>query len=194
MKKSRPTKVSKERALRLIAREISACRLCRKDCTGLPVPGEGDPDAPVVFIGEAPGREEAKTGRPFVGRSGKLLREMIGTIGLSEEAVFITSPVHYLPLRGTPTAGMIEHGKEHLFRQLAVIRPRMLVLLGATACRAVLGRKVEVAKEHGTVVRESGWDCFVTVHPAYAVRFAAAREIFASDLQLLKRMLGKRRP
>jgi DNA polymerase len=144
----------------------------------------------VVFIGEAPGREEAKIGRPFVGRSGKLLRQMIREIGLDEAAVFITSPVHYLPFRGTPTAAMIEHGKEHLFRQLTVVQPDILVLLGATACRAVLHRKVEVAKDHGSIVREAGWVCFVTLHPAYALRFPTAREEFRRDFRKLKRLIG----
>lgn len=157
----------------------------------MPVPGEGSPAAAVVFVGEAPGREEAKTGRPFVGRSGKLLRDMIRSIGLDEAGVFITSPVHYLPLRGTPTAGMIEHGKGHLFEQLEVIKPGMVVLLGATACRAVLGRKTEVAKEHGTVVLQDGRTCFITVHPAYAIRFRKGREMLAEDFKKLKRVLAR---
>lgn len=192
MMKLRPTKVSKEKALQRIVREIAACRLCRQGCSGLPVPGEGSDDAPVVFIGEAPGREEAKSGRPFVGRSGRLLRELIGNIGLDEKKVFITSPVHYLPLRGTPTAAMIEHGKEHLLRQLAVIQPRVLVLLGATACRAVLGRKVEVATEHGRILRQEGLICLITVHPAYALRFPAAKSMLINDLKRLPRLLRHR--
>jgi hemerythrin len=169
------TVTSKERKLRTVAREIAACRACKRGCIGLPVPGEGCADARVVFIGEAPGKEEAKTGRPFVGRSGKLLRESIRGIGLDEAEVFITSPVHFLPLRGTPSAAMIGHGREHLFRQLEVIKPEIVVLLGATACRAVLGRKVEVAKEHGTVVPHEGLTCLVSLHPAYVLRFPKAK-------------------
>src|SRR5512143_3045616 len=122
--------MSKNRHLNRIAREIAACRVCQKDCTGLPVPGEGSPDARIVFIGEAPGKEEAKTGRPFIGRSGKLLREMIHEIGIDEAKVFITSPVHYLPSAGTPTKEMIIHGREHLLEQLSIIKPDIVVLLG----------------------------------------------------------------
>jgi uracil-DNA glycosylase len=182
---------SKEK-LQRIAEEIAACRVCRKGCTGMPVPGEGSPDARVVFVGEAPGKDEAKTGRPFVGRSGKLLRQMIRDIGLDEQHVFITSPVHYLPLRGTPSREMILHGREYLFRQLAVIGPEIVVLLGATASLAVLDRKAEVAKEHGTVVEREGRSCFITVHPAYAIRFQKGRALLEEDFKKVKRLLARR--
>jgi uracil-DNA glycosylase family 4 len=181
--------MTKDLLLQSIAREISRCRACRKGGTGLPVPGEGSPDARIVFIGEAPGREESKTGRPFVGRSGRLLREMIGAIGLRDDEVFITSPVHYLPLQGTPTADMIGHGREHLFRQLAVIDPAVIVLLGATACRAVLDRRVEVAKLHGSTARSENRTCLITLHPAYALRFPKAKAEMLEDFRKLKRLM-----
>ncbi len=181
--------MNKDLLLQRIAREIASCRACRNGGAGLPVPGEGSPDARIVFVGEAPGREESKTGRPFVGRSGRLLRDMIGGIGLRETEVFITSPVHYLPLRGTPTAEMIVHGREHLFRQLAVIDPAVIVLLGATACRAVLDRKVEVAKLHGTAARSENRTCFITLHPAYALRFPKAKAEMQEDFKKLKRLV-----
>jgi DNA polymerase len=180
----------KARALRTIAEEISRCRLCKKGGTGKAVPGEGSPDARIVFIGEAPGREEAKTGRPFVGRSGKLLRQMIRDIGLDEADVFITSPVHYLPLRGTPSTAMIHHGRQHLFEQLSVIEPDMIVLLGNSACVALLDGKVEITKKHGTLVKKDGRTYFITVHPAYALRFTKGKEMLLSDFAKLKRMIA----
>jgi uracil-DNA glycosylase len=181
--------MGKAKELQLIAEEIAACCICKKGCTGKPVPGEGSPDARVVFVGEAPGREEAKTGRPFVGRSGKLLRQMIREIGLDERDVFITSPVHYLPLRGTPSKDMVLHGREYLFRQIAVIQPEFVVLLGATATLALLDRKAAVAKEHGTVVEQDGRKCLVAVHPAYAIRFQKGRDLLARDFQKLRTLL-----
>jgi DNA polymerase len=179
----------KAKALRKIAEEISRCRLCRKGGTGKAVPGEGNSDARIVFIGEAPGREEAKTGRPFVGRSGKLLRQMIRDIGLDEARVFITSPVHYLPLRGTPSTAMIHHGRQHLFDQLSVIKPDMIVLLGNSACVALLDGKVEITKEHGTLLKKDGRSYFITVHPAYAVRFAKGKDMLQSDFAALKKLV-----
>jgi DNA polymerase len=153
------------------------------------VPGEGNPDARIVFIGEAPGREEAKTGRPFVGRSGKLLRQAIRDIGLDESQVFITSPVHYLPDMGTPSKEMIQHGREHLFEQLSVIKPDMIVLLGNSACVALLDDKVEITKKHGTLLKKDGRTYFITVHPAYAVRFTKGKEMLLSDFAKLKRLI-----
>jgi DNA polymerase len=117
---------------------------------------------------------------------------MIRDIGLDEQHVFITSPVHYLPLRGTPSPEMVLHGREYLFRQLAVIGPEIVVLLGATASLAVLDRKAAVAKEHGTAVERDGRTCFITVHPAYAIRFQKGRDLLAGDFQMLKKLIRKK--
>lgn len=181
--------MNKGKALSEIAGEIASCPLCRKWGDGKPVPGEGNPDADMVFIGEAPGREEAKTGRPFVGRSGQLLRSAIRGIGLDEEDVFITSPVKYLPFRGTPTAENILHGRQHLMKQLSVIRPEILILMGSVACRAVLEKKVEVAKDHGSFIDLDNMTCLITFHPAYALRFPAGKKALLGDLTKLKRLL-----
>lgn len=181
--------MNKEQALKRIAAEIGSCRLCRKGGTGKAVPGEGHPNARIVFIGEAPGREEAKTGRPFVGRSGRLLRQTIRNMGLDEADVFITSPVHYIPDRGTPSKEMIRHGREHLFKQLEVIGPDIIVLLGNSACVALLDGKVEITKKHGTLVKKDGKTYFITVHPAYAIRFTKGKEMLLSDFSKLKRLI-----
>ncbi len=182
--------MNKDLFLKRIAREIAACRACRRDCTGMAVPGEGSAEARVVFVGEAPGKEEARTGRPFIGRSGKLLREAIRGIGLDETAVFITSPVHYLPLRGTPSLPMIGHGREHLLKQLDVIQPEVIVLLGNTACVALLGAKVEITKHHGTIVEKDGRTLFITFHPAYALRCPEGKRLFLRDLKKLRTLLS----
>lgn len=183
---------NKHTALRKIAREIEGCRLCKHGCSGKAVPGEGSPEARVVFIGEAPGNEEAKTGRPFVGRSGKLLRQSIRDIGLDEADVFITSPVHYLPDRGTPSKEMIRHGREHLFKQLSVIGPDIVVLLGNTACFALLDTRAEVMKKHGNTIVKDGRTCFITFHPAYAIRFTEGKKLFLKDFAKLKKLVLQR--
>lgn len=186
--------MDKQRSLLKIAEEIARCRLCKKGGTGKAVPGEGSPDARVVFVGEAPGKEEAKAGRPFVGRSGRFLRQAIRDIGLTEDDVFITSPGHYLPLRGTPSKEIILHGREHLFKQLTIIEPEIVVLLGNTACLAVLDRKLEIAANHGTVLEKDGRHLLVTFHPAYAMRFPDGKRGFLRDFLKLKRLLSPTRP
>jgi DNA polymerase len=181
----------KEKKLRKIAREVERCPLCRTWGAGKAVPGEGNPDADIVFIGEAPGGEEAQTGRPFVGRSGQFLRERIRRIGLGEGEVFITSPVHYRPLRGTPSIENILHGKTHLIKQLAVIDPRILVLMGNTACLALLGEKVGLVERHGQVIQRDGRSYLVTFHPAFAMRFPEGKKGFDEDFEVLRRLAGK---
>jgi DNA polymerase len=184
--------MDKGKELARMAVEISGCSECKKWGTGRAVPGEGSPNARIAFIGEAPGKEEAKTGRPFVGRSGRLLRETLRSIGLREEEVFITSPVHYLPSRGTPSKENIVHGRIHLTKQLSVIDPAIIVLLGNTACIALLDRKAQITKEHGSVVRANGRVHFITFHPAYALRFPKGRKEFIADFEKLKRLIEKK--
>jgi uracil-DNA glycosylase len=157
--------------LKKIAEEINRCRECKKDKSGLPVPGEGDPDATLMFIGEAPGREEARTGRPFIGRSGKLLTRMLAGVKINRENVYITSPVKYYPGKRAPTPKEITHGKKHLIAQIEIIKPKLLVLLGATAMKALLKGKYQVTKVHGKTITENGQTYFLTFHPAAALRF-----------------------
>jgi DNA polymerase len=173
--------VNKQHGLDEIIRVIKNCRICRRASSGLPVPGEGSSDAEIVFIGEAPGRTEAATGRPFVGRSGQLLRTLIRGLGLKERDVFITSPVKYLPDRGTPTKEQILHGKKHLMGQLDIIKPKVIVLLGKTAVTAMLNRTSAILKEHGSIIREKGRTYIITIHPAAVIRFPKYRHIIESD-------------
>lgn len=179
----------KQQELENIADEIRSCKECKVDRVGIAVVGEGSADADVVFIGEAPGKTEAETGRPFIGRSGKLLRKLITDVGLKEEDVYITSPVKYLPIYVTPKPADIAHGKTHLDRQLKVIDPKIIVLLGNTAIQGVLGKKIAVVKEHGNTIEEGGRTYFITVHPAAAIRFQKFRPVIEGDFKILKKLL-----
>lgn len=175
-----------KRLLQNIATEIAHCKICQKDKQGLPVPGEGNADSDVMFVGEAPGRQEALTGRPFIGRSGQLLRRLIRESGLKEEDVFITSPVKYLPNRGTPTPQDVKHGRTHLFKQINVIKPKFIVLLGRVAALGVLEKNISVVKSHGQIIEEDGRKYFITVHPAAALRFVKNKKILLEDFLTLK--------
>lgn len=179
-----------------VIREIENCKVCKIGKSGKAVAGEGSLDAEVVFIGEAPGKNEAITGRPFIGRSGKLLRAMITGIGLLESQVYITSPVKYLPDRGTPTSSDIAHGRIHLMRQFEIIKPKLVVLLGRVAAEGVLEKKVAVVKEHGQIIaRSTGSEFqtkyFLTLHPAAVLRFPSKYKLeFEKDFKKLKNLLG----
>ncbi len=183
------TKKEKEKKLQDVADEILNCGECKVDRIGKAVVGEGSADADVVFIGEAPGRTEAETGRPFVGRSGKLLRSLINESGLKEEDVYITSPVKYLPTYVTPKPSDISHGKTHLDKQLQVINPKVVVLLGNVAVQGVLGEKVQASKIHGTILNRNNRKYFVTIHPAAALRFVKFKKLLLEDFKKLKELL-----
>lgn len=184
--------MDKVQQLDKIAKQIAKCRACKIGKSGLAVTGEGNPDADIVFLGEAPGKIEAKTGRPFIGRSGQLLRKFIREAGLKEAEVYITSPVKYLPDRGTPTKKDIAHGRMHLVKQLNVIEPKIIVLLGATAAYAMLKRVVPVMKEHGSIVKQNGRTYVLTIHPAAVLRFPKYAPIMLSDFEKLKIILRER--
>lgn len=181
--------MTRQQRLDNIAVEIENCTFCKKDSLGKAVPGEGNAHAKAMFIGEAPGKQEAASGRPFVGRSGQLLRKTIREIGLSGEDIFITSVCKYLPKKGTPSPAQIRYGRIHLYEQIAVISPRLLVLLGRTACLGVLGKPISVVKEHGTVIEKDGIACFISYHPAAAIRFKKNLVLFKEDFKKLKKII-----
>ena len=182
-------RASKEKALNQIARDIESCSICKENASGKAVPGEGNANAKVMFVGEAPGRTEAATGRPFIGRSGKLLRAEIEKVGLDEKNVYITSPVKYLPDYITPKPADIEHGKVHFDRQVEIIGPKLIVLLGRVASLAVLNKKISVVDMHGKIVKEGERKYFITVHPAAAIRFTKMRKTFEEDFKKLASLI-----
>lgn len=181
---------NKDTALAKIALEIERCDICKIGKSGKAVSGEGNSDADIVFIGEAPGKTESKTGRPFVGRSGQLLRFFIRDAGLKEEEVYITSPVKYLPDRGTPTSKDIAHGRIHLSKQLEIIDPKIIVLLGSVATQGVLEKKIPINKEHGKIIEKDNKKYFITFHPAAALRFPPLKEKLKKDFEKLKKLIS----
>ncbi len=183
------TKQQKQLELGKIAKEIEKCKICKIDKVGMAVPGEGNPDADIMFIGEAPGKKEAATGRPFIGRAGKLLRSLINEAGLKEEDVFITSPVKYLPIYITPKPSDIEHGRTHLNEQIAIIEPKIIVLLGNTACLAVLKEKCFIAKDHGKIIEKGGRKYLIAYHPAAPLYSPKLRDEIKKDFEKLKKII-----
>ncbi len=184
--------MNKHKEMEKIAIEIENCKVCKVGKSGKAVVGEGSLDAEIIFIGEAPGKNEALVGRPFIGRSGKLLRSMITGIGLKESEVYITSPVKYLPDRGTPISSDIAHGRTHLMKQFEIIKPKLVVLLGRVAAEGVLEKKVFVVKEHGKIIVEKdGVKYFLTLHPAAVLRFPGKyKGEFEKDFKKLKTLLN----
>ena len=182
--------MSAQKELRKIAKEISKCEECKKNKFGLPVPGEGNPNAEIMFIGESPGPQEAKIGRPFVGRSGKFLNSLLQSIELKREEVFITSPIKYYLGKRKPKNEEIEHGKTHLLKQVGAVNPKVVVLLGNIAIKVLLGGKYAVSKIHGKIFHKNGRIYFATFHPSAAMRFPEIREQTKKDFNKLKKVIS----
>ena len=144
------------------------------------VPGEGNPHARLVLVGEAPGEQEDRQGRPFVGRSGKLLDQLLNTAGLDRRDLWITNTVKVRPvlMQGTkagnraPKAGEIKLWRACLEEELDLIQPEVLVGLGAVAGKALLGADFKITRMRGQWFEESlfGLPVIVTWHPSYIMR------------------------
>jgi DNA polymerase len=162
--------------------------------------GEGDPDADLMFVGEAPGQEEDRTGRPFVGRAGELLTKMIGAMGLSREQVFIANVVKCRPPNNrVPEPDEAAACWGYLVRQIAIIQPRVIVTMGNPATHALLDTRVGITQLRGTwqtlpMIGEGvgGIAVMPTFHPAYVLRQYTRdiREKVWSDLQKVMERLG----
>jgi len=182
--------MSREKELQEIASEIASCTKCPLHASRInPVPGEGSVNARVMFIGEAPGAEEDRTGRPFVGRSGELLRELIRGIGLSEQEVFITSVLKSRPPNNrTPRKAEVEACIGYLDRQMQVIHPKVIVLLGGVAISTMIG-PWPLKEAHGKFHEADGRTYFLTYHPAAALRFPPTKDVMREDFERLRNEL-----
>ncbi len=180
--------LNKQNSLQTITTEILACPICIKAGKSKLVPGEGSANAKIVFVGEAPGKNEVITGLPFIGQAGKLLDSLLATIKLDRKDIFITSAVKYLPKKYiTPKPKDIEHGRIHLFKQLDVIQPKVIVLLGNIAAQAVLGEKFSIAEQHGTFIKSNNLIYFLSYHPAAPLYSPKLREVITKDFKELKK-------
>ena len=156
---------------------------------------DGGPDAEVMLIGEAPGAEEDRLGKPFVGQSGQLLDKMLATIGLRRDAVYITNVVYWRPPGNrSPTQAEIAACQPFLERQIELLGPRIIVFLGGIAARGLLGVKEGVTKLRGRRFVYSGGDgaripAMVTFHPAFLLRQPAQKRLAWRDLLTLRRHL-----
>lgn len=181
----------KQKLLDKIAVDIANCKECQHGKVGKAVPGEGNADASIVFLGEAPGKQEAASGRPFIGRSGKFLRQMLAEVGISEDEVYITSPVKYLPEYITPTEADVVHGYSHLKKQLDTIQPEVVVLMGRVAALAILKEKITVSAIHGQTRKLGDFTVFFAYHPAAALYNPKLRPELLKDFKKLKVLADK---
>jgi uracil-DNA glycosylase len=177
--------------LQLVASQIAACTKCelhkgRKNT----VPGEGPADAKVMFVGEGPGQNEDQQGRPFVGAAGKLLTELLASIGLSRSDVFITNIVKCRPPNNrAPKKSEIEACSPYLTAQIGLIKPRIICALGTPAIATLLGEEYSATKVHGKPTSKNSLAILPMYHPAAALYDASLKEVLASDFRTLKQLI-----
>jgi uracil-DNA glycosylase family 4 len=155
------------------------------------VPGAGNPNADVVFIGEAPGKNEDLTGKPFVGASGKFLTELIESAGLKREDVFITSIVKYRPPNNRdPKPDEKQQSWPYLLRQLRVINPKLIVTLGRHSMGYFVPDQT-ISQAHGNLIEGGEWPILPLFHPAAALYNATMRATLYEDFTKLKQILER---
>ncbi len=145
--------------------------------------GEGNPDTKILFIGEAPGREEDLQGKPFVGRSGKLLTRILESAKAPRETIFITNVVKCRPPNNRrPLPAEIAANKPLLMGQIKIINPQIICTLGSSAFEALIGRPVKITKERGKPFPWNGITVLPTYHPAYILRNPKELETLVRDI------------
>ena len=192
-----PQTAEERAALEETDRQVRACTLCvlHKFRTNA-VPGEGNPAAELMFIGEGPGRDEDAQGRPFVGRAGQLLRKIIAAMTFREDEVYIANMVKCRPPDNrVPHQEEIEACRPSLIRQIELIRPRVIVTLGRTPTDSFAPGREGMTARRGKFGDYRGIPVMPTFHPSYLVRNEGNRELKRmvwEDMQKVMALLGRK--
>ncbi|HMG96580.1 MAG TPA: uracil-DNA glycosylase [Gemmatimonadaceae bacterium] len=186
-----PSAIEKLASLDEIAEKVRKCTRCPLYATATnAVPGEGDPKADLVCVGEAPGAKEDETGRPFVGQAGQLLTKILAAIDLTREQVFICNVLkHRPPGNRNPLPEEVEACSPYLIRQLELIKPKVIVAFGTFAAQTLLQTKTPLGQLRGLVHRYHGIPLIVTYHPAALLRNPAWKRPTWQDVKLARRIL-----
>ena len=186
-----PDAILKLRSLEEIAAKVKKCTRCQLYETAThAVPGEGDPHAKLVCVGEAPGAKEDETGRPFVGQAGQLLTKILAAIDMTREQVFICNVLkHRPPGNRNPQPDEVEACSPYLIRQLELIKPKVIVAFGTFAAQTLLNTKTPLGQLRGLVHRYHGIPLIVTYHPAALLRNPAWKRPTWEDVKLARRIL-----
>jgi DNA polymerase len=191
--KPKPQPADPVTALRLIREDLGDCTRCRLHKQGRKqiVFGVGNPNADLMFIGEAPGADEDEQGEPFVGRSGQLLTNMIKAMGLRREDVYIANIIKCRPPSNrTPERDECDTCSPFLMRQIEAIRPKALVALGAVAAKSLLAINAPMSELRGRWYDFRGTKLAVTYHPAFLLRDPRQKKETWKDLQMVMKEMG----
>ena len=182
----------KEALLENIEKNIKVCQKCRLcKYAKNAVPGEGNINAEMAFVGEAPGEVEDATGRPFVGRAGKLLESLLSEIGLKRTDVWIGNIIkHRPPENRDPFPDEIEACQPYLNMQLKIIAPKLIVTLGRFSMNHFY-KDGKISRDHGHIFRSQGYNIFPVYHPAAALRNPEMAMALKKDFVKIPEVLDK---
>ena len=181
-------------SLEAIRSDLGECTRCKLSGLGRQqiVFGVGNPSAELMFVGEAPGRDEDTQGIPFVGRVGQLLTKIIEAIGQSRESVYIANVIKCRPPQNrNPEEDEVETCEPFLFRQIDVIGPRVIVALGAFAAKTLLGSDAPISKLRGREYEYRGATLIPTFHPAYLLRNSKGKREVWEDMKRVRGLLER---
>jgi len=188
-------KKNKQTLLNKLYKPYKKCQNCPLATLGRKtiVFGEGNPDANLMIIGEGPGKDEDALGRPFVGRSGKLLDKIIELIDMSRKDVFIANVVKCRPPNNRKPLPIESKTckKLLLFKQIKIIKPKVICTLGSSALEALIEKPVAITKLRGKIIKFKQTVILPTYHPAYILRNRKELENFSADLKKAKDILQK---
>lgn len=178
-----------------VAAHVAACTRCALHKTARhPVPGEGNPQAEVLCVGEAPGANEDEQGRPFVGEAGQLLNKILGAIQLEREDVFICNVLkHRPPGNRDPLPEEVAACQPYLLRQIELVRPKVIIAWGRFAAQTLLQTTTGIGQLRGQIHRYHGVPLIVTYHPAALLRNEAWKRPTWEDVKLARRVLDAAR-
>ena len=184
--------MSTEEILKEVAAEVSTCTKCDL-CKGRTkaVPGEGNPHARIMFIGEGPGFHEDRQGRPFVGPAGQFLEELLASINLKRADVFITNIVKCRPPGNRdPLPAEINACNDYLERQIAAINPQVIVTLGRHSMEKFFGGE-KISSIHGRARKIDGRICIAMYHPAAGLHQQNLKDTIRSDFKKIPQMIAE---
>jgi DNA polymerase len=189
-----PTVAGAKQELDAVAAEVQQCHTCAIAAKRTHVvPGVGNPNADLMFIGEAPGADEDRQGEPFVGRAGQLLTKMIEAMGLKREDVFIANILKCRPPNNRdPEPTEVSNCIDYLRRQALAVRPKVICLLGRCAAQAILNTTDSLGRLRGRFHEWNGIPVLPTFHPAYLLRSPGEKKRAWEDLQRIMDRLGLR--
>src|SRR6266566_4734707 len=184
--------MSSEEMLQEVAVEVSTCSKCNL-CKGRTkaVPGEGNPNARILFIGEGPGFHEDKQGRPFVGPAGQFPDELLESISLKRTDVFITNVVKCRPPNNRdPLPEEIDACDNYLDRQIAALNPQVIVTLGRYSMAKFFGNE-KISAIHGRARKKDGYICIAMYHPAAGLHQASLKDVIRADFKKIPLVMAE---